>query len=108
MSKIYLLIGMVCIGLLASNVHAKEPSELITTDIPCFETETLVKELRGKFKEIPFIYGKTHDVAETTMSMWVNPSTKTWTIVATKNSLSCVIGYGKDMQIIPYGKGSNI
>jgi hypothetical protein len=99
---------MVCIGLLANNAHASETVESITMDIPCFDTETLVKELRGKFKEIPFIYGKASDVAETAMTMWVNPLAKTWTLVATKDSISCVIGYGKDVQIIPYVRGTNV
>ena len=113
MNKIYLLIGMVCIGLLANNVHAKEPIEKaivesISTDIPCFETEKLMKQLRGSYREVPFLYGKTSDAAGTVMTVWVNPLTKTWTIIATKDTLSCVIGYGIEMNLVPYPKGPNI
>ena len=113
MNKIYLLIGMVCIGLLANNLHAKEPIEkdiveYITTDIVCFETEKLIKQLRSSYREMPFIFGKTSDVAGTVMSIWFNPLTKTWTIVSTKDTVSCVIGYGIEMHLVPYPKGPKI
>ena len=110
MSKIYLLIGMVCIGLLANNVHAKEPTivESITTNITCFETEQLITQLKGSYREMPFVFGKTSDVAGTVMSIWINPLTKTWTIVSTKDTVSCVIGYGTEMHLVPYPKGPKI
>ena len=52
--------------------------------------------------------GKTDDDANSTMSVWLNPIENDWTIVATKKDLSCVVGTGTDMKIIPTRKGTNI
>ena len=57
---------------------------------------------------MPFVFGKTSDVAGTVMSIWINPLTKTWTIISTKDTVSCVIGYGTEMHLVPYPKGPKI
>ncbi len=36
------------------------------------------------------------------MSIWVNPATKSWSIVATKEKLSCIIGVGENFEFIPF------
>ena len=98
MKAIYQTIGMASIGLLASSTNAQGVSPLISInrDFVCYDTTQLIKELSVTFKETPLIFGKTTDAASTTVSFWVNPVTKTWTIVATKDEISCVIGVGTE------------
>ena len=79
-------------------------AETITNTMPCDETTIVTKMLVENFKEIPIIMGKTNDEANSVMSFWINPKTGTWTIVATKNQLSCVIGVGRNLQILDLGK----
>ena len=42
------------------------------------------------------------------MSVWLNPIDNNWTIIATKKELSCVVGTGTDMKIIPTRKGTAV
>lgn len=52
--------------------------------------------------------GKADDDAGSTMSVWMNPIDNDWTIIATKDELSCVVGTGTDLKLIPYKKGTTI
>ena len=52
--------------------------------------------------------GKAGDAAKSTVSIWMNPVEHNWTIVATKNDLSCIVGLGDDMKIVPYKKGTGV
>jgi len=97
----YLLIGMACIVPLASNA-----SEIITTEIYCDKTTTIMETLRKEYKEFPFTVGKANDIAGSMMSFWINPTTKSWTILSTKKDITCVIGTGKDFNLVPYDRKS--
>ncbi len=108
MKKIYIVFGIVCIGLIANSSHSQKVEEVVKIDLPCYNTKELFKSLREKYKESPIIMGKADDEAESTMSVWLNPMDNDWTIIATKNELSCVVGTGTDMKIIPARKGTNI
>ena len=108
MKAIYLTIGAVFIGLLASNSYSQEIKDTVKTELPCYNTQELFKSLREKFKELPLLTGKTDDEANSTMSVWLNPIENDWTIVATKKDLSCVIGTGTDMKVVPSRKGTAI
>ena len=57
---------------------------------------------------MPFMTGKADDSAKSIVSIWMNPVDSNWTIVATKNDITCVIGLGTDMKIVPYKKGTSI
>ena len=57
---------------------------------------------------MPFMTGKADDSAKSIVSIWMNPIDSNWTIVATKNDITCVIGLGTDMKIVPYKKGTSI
>jgi hypothetical protein len=46
----------------------------------------------------------TNDKANSTMSVWVSPRNKSWTITATKQSVSCIIGAGTAFELVPYKK----
>jgi hypothetical protein len=103
--KKYLTIGIVCI---ASNSYAQKVEEVVQIELPCYNTTKLFKSLRENYKELPLLTGKADDEAGSTMSLWLNPVDNDWTIIATKNDLSCVVGLGTDMKIIPTRKGTSI
>jgi hypothetical protein len=105
---IYLTIGAVFIGLLASNSYSQEIKDTVKTELPCYNTKELFKSLRENYNELPLITGKTDDEAKSTMSVWLNPIDNEWTIVATKKDLSCVIGTGTDMKVVPSRKGTAV
>ena len=107
MKKIY-IIGTLCIGLLASSSYSQKVQEVVTIELPCYNTQELFKSLREKFKELPILTGKADDEAGSTMSVWLNPIDNDWTIIATKKDISCVVGLGTDMKIIPTRKGTSI
>jgi hypothetical protein len=99
---------MVCIGLLPNNSYSQEIKDSVELDLPCYDSTELFKTLREKFKELPFLAGKAGDAAHSTVSIWLNPIDNNWTIVATKNDLSCIIGLGEDMKLVPIRKGTDI
>lgn len=94
-------------GLLTSSVLASD-STVIKAEIPCYETDSLFNTLKKDYKEIPIVYGLTNDMAESTMSLWTNPTNKSWTIVATKGDVSCVVGAGTDFKFMPLKVGKTI
>lgn len=99
---------IVCIGLFTNNSYSQKVEEVIKIDLPCYNTTDLFKSLREKFKELPLLTGKADDEANSTMSLWMNPVDNDWTIVATSKDISCVVGLGTDMKLIPYKKGTSI
>jgi NAD(P)H-dependent FMN reductase len=107
MKALYLTIGMIY-ALLSNNSYSQKLEETVKTELPCYNTTELFKSLREKFKELPLLTGKTDDDANSTMSLWLNPIHNDWTIIATKKDLSCVIGTGTDMKIIPTRKGTAV
>ena len=105
--RIYQLIGMVCLGLLVSNTFAQQTlpelkrKDTIKVNFPCYDTKELFKSIRENYDEVPFIFGKSDDVAESTFSMWMSPVNKTFTLIATIEDYSCVVGSGHDFKIVP-------
>jgi hypothetical protein len=84
--------------------QAKSPEEVVTVEINCYNTDKLFKTLKENYKEYPMAMGITNDKANSTMSIWVSPKDKSWTIVATKQSISCIIGTGIEFDLVPYKK----
>lgn len=101
MKAIYLLIGMACIAPLASNA-----AELLKFDAYCDSTDTIVKNLKETYKETPILIGKASDQANSVMTLWINPTNKSWTILATTEKISCIIGVGDNFTIMPTPKKS--
>jgi hypothetical protein len=99
---------MICIGLLPNNSYSQKLENTIKTEFPCYNTQELFKSLKEKYKELPLLTGKADDEANSTMSLWLNPFDNNWTIIATKKDLSCVVGTGTDMKIIPVRKGTPV
>ena len=84
--------------------QAKSPEEVVNVKIACYNTDILFRTLLDTHKEYPVLMGITDDNASSTMAVWVNFRTKTWTLVATKEKVSCVIGSGKGIELVPYKK----
>lgn len=75
-------------------------SETITAEFPCEKTSVILKTLVSTYKEQPYLFGLADDVVNSKMSLWVNPKTKSWTILATKDDITCVIGTGKNFTLL--------
>ena len=102
----YLLLA---ISLGITNIsYSQKLEQTIKAELPCYDTTELFKSLREKFKELPLLTGKTDDDAGSTMSVWLNSVDKDWTIIATKDELSCIIGTGTDLKLINYKKGTAV
>ena len=78
-----------------------KPDEVVNVKIECYNTMKIFTELQKTYKEIPVLLGKASDEAGSTMTLWTSPSEKTWTIVATKDKLSCIVGVGTDFEFAP-------
>jgi hypothetical protein len=63
----------------------------------CDNTRVIVGKLQS-VNETPIIIGQASDQAGTTMVLWMNLSTKAWTITATKAETTCVIGTGEQLK----------
>ena len=94
--------------ILPINLFSQQLETTVKTELPCYNTKELFKNLREKYKELPILTGKADDDAGSTMSVWLNPIDNDWTIIATKNDLSCVVGTGNDMKIVPTRRGTSI
>jgi hypothetical protein len=79
-------------------------AESVVTEFPCGDTKVVTEKLREVFKEIPIIVGITNDNANSLMSLWTNVNNGSWTLVATKDQLSCIIGTGKSLRVVELGK----
>ena len=102
----YLTILLLSLTLLTA--QAKSPEEVVTTEISCYDTDTLFKTLRETYYEYPIALGMTNDKANSTTTVWVSPRNKSWTIVATKQSVSCIIGAGIEFDFVPYKKETQL
>ena len=85
-------------------------AETFTTPLEavCDDTQIVTKRLFNSFGEVPIIRGLTSDVSGTIMTMWINPTENSWTILATKDKITCVIGYGKDFKLLEYKTKPNV
>lgn len=79
-------------------------AETINSTMPCGDTKNITEILRERFKEIPIIVGIADDGVKSLMSLWTNVNNGSWTLVATKDELSCIIGTGKNLKVIEPGK----
>lgn len=75
-------------------------TEMVPTQMQCGNTKKIVASLAEEHKEKPIIIGMADDGASSVMTLWVNTSTKSWTILATKDDVSCIIGYGSELKLI--------
>jgi hypothetical protein len=88
--------------------YSQDIVEAISVDLPCYNTKELFKSLREKYKELPIVTGTAGDQAESTVSIWMDPIEKSWTIVTTKKELSCIVGLGTDIKLLSYKRGTGV
>ena len=108
MKKTIILLLMAFIATLAHSNQSTMSEDIVTFEAPCYNTKVLFDTLKKNYKESPILVGKTDDVAKSTMSLWINSLENSWTIVATKGDLSCVIGTGTHFKIMPNKKSSSL
>jgi hypothetical protein len=59
----------------------------------CASTDAVLPEIYGQYKEVP-IWGSQLD--DSKIALFVNPETKTWTLVQWNRDLACVIDAGEN------------
>jgi len=96
----YLLIGMIFL----ISMQSKAATEVLTFKAVCNDTKVITDNLMKKYKEFPIIFGNAEDEAKSTMSFWVNAKNNTWSIVATRDNISCIIGTGTNLKIVDYAE----
>lgn len=95
------LVFCLCSYSYAQNLPELKRKDTVNTTFPCYDTKELFKSLRVNYQEMPFVFGKADDMAGSTFSMWIGPSDKTFTLVATVDDLSCVVGSGSSLKLVP-------
>jgi DNA recombination-dependent growth factor C len=90
------IIGLILTG----SILTGSATETVDTQMDCDRTETIGSSLKNTYGELPIISGIANDEAKSLMTVWMNPVTKSWSIVATKDDLSCIIGVGEDFKVI--------
>ena len=93
MKKLFTLLFFVVTNAFSEPVY-------ITPTLLCDDTEIIIKKLRETYQEYPLLVGKAGDQAGSVMSMWLNPQTKTWTIIASKDKTTCIIGVGENFELL--------
>ncbi len=88
-------------GLTNAQTSQLKRKDTINTSFACYDTTELFKSLRTNYQELPFLFGKADDMAESTFSMWIGPVDKTFTLIATIDDLSCIVGSGRDIKLVP-------
>jgi hypothetical protein len=108
MKKTIIIFVMALFAPLIHSSATNVSEEIVNFEAPCYNTKVLLDALKNNYKETPIVVGKANDIAGSTMTLWVNPLNDSWTIVATKKDLSCVIGTGTHFKIMPMKKSINI
>lgn len=89
---------IVLISLLFSNLaYAKE--ELISYDAFCDNTKIIVEKIK-EYNEVPVALGNSVEPKKSKLSLWMNPTTKSWTLISTHGDTTCVLGIGEKMKIV--------
>ena len=86
---------------LISLVYLTAVAQPVTTkkEVQCDKTDVMISALKGKdFEEVPIWFGK-GDSKAPNYSLFVNPETRSWTIIQFNNDLSCVLGSGESYTV---------
>ena len=68
----------------------------------CTSTEIVMSEITKNYKEVP-IWGS--QLGDSNISLFVNPDTKTWTLIQWNSDFACVIDTGQDYFLKWPGRG---
>lgn len=85
-----------------TQVYAQE-QQLI--QIYCDRTETIINSLRKDGGQEVLLWGRGPEGTTGLMSLWINSSTNTWTILTShQDGKTCIIGGGRDFTVRPAEK----
>jgi hypothetical protein len=80
--------------LVLSSVVMAQPI-IIQKPVTCVDTKTLLQGLMGSdYKETPVWLGVEPGAEVPKYSVFVNPQTRTWTIIQFNDTIACVLGTG--------------
>ena len=88
---------LILLGAISFNTVAEEYRSF---RVVCDKTETIVASLKEKYKELPIIAGRRLSSSKSTISVWGNPETETFTILDSLGDQSCVLAVGNDITIL--------
>jgi uncharacterized membrane protein (DUF441 family) len=91
---------LLIISLLTFPLLAHSDTVTINVTALCDNTGGIAKELQQTYGETPVLIGKIGS-PDATMSLLVNGSTGSWTIVAIKGDVVCVYLTGTGVQVLP-------
>jgi hypothetical protein len=84
------------LALLLPSVVMAQPI-IIQKPVTCTDAKTLLQGLIGSnYKETPVWLGVEPGAEVPKYSVFVNPQTKTWTIIQFNDTIACVLGTGTD------------
>jgi hypothetical protein len=73
--------------------------------VVCDKTETIMATLKEKYQELPIIAGSRLSNTRSTISVWGNPATETFTILDSFGDMSCVLAVGDNVSVLlPQGE----
>lgn len=87
MKKLFLLLCLVPVMVFAER-------QTLNFQATCDNTDIIFQTIIQEYKEKPVTMSMAQDLIESTVVIWANPKTQTWTMTATMGKLTCVIGYG--------------
>lgn len=90
--------SMVFLFCLTSTIaNAAEESFELKKVVACTDTATLLSSIsNSKWKERPMWVGK---ASESSVSLFVNNETKSWTIIQFNNEIGCILEVGTNSQV---------
>jgi len=83
--------------LITASVQAEDIRSL---RVQCDDTNTVMNTLKERFNEVPVVAGRSPNPLGSTISVWGNPLTNTFTILHTMGNTTCVLGVGDDFTIL--------
>ena len=87
---------LLALTLLISSVVGAQPI-VIQKPVTCTETKMLLQGLTSSdYKETPLWLGIEPGAEVSKYSVFVNPQTKTWTIIQFNDKIACVLGTGTE------------
>ena len=93
---------LLTLALLTPLAHAQQTQTLQKT-VECAPSNTVLKNLQSKYGEQP-LWGA--QVLHTTLAVFVNHTTKTWTLLQFDDNLACVLDTGTNYVLVWPGKAA--
>lgn len=84
------LIGVLFLPALVSAQQSQGPVR-VEKPVICANSEAVLPEVYKQYKEVP-VWGS--QLEDSRIALFVNPDTKTWTLVQWNNDMACVIEAG--------------